>query len=67
MKKYNQYEMRFLQVLVSKERLLEILEDQMFIFKEEMLWRGHLGPGILSNDGKEWLKGIVDGKEEIDL
>ena len=40
MKEYNQYELRFLQVLVSKKRMIEILGEQVFIHIKKAIWRG---------------------------
>lgn len=53
--KYNQYELRFLQVLVSRERLSEIITEMYWTLQEEMLWQGSAS----STDGEEWLKGIL--------
>lgn len=40
MKKYNQYELRFLQVLVPKEEYIEIISYNYAIRIEEMFWEG---------------------------
>ena len=40
MKKYNIYELRFLQILVPKKQHDLIMLDQFFIRAEETLWRG---------------------------
>lgn len=40
MKKYNIYELRFLQILVPRKQHDLIMLDQFFIRAEETLWRG---------------------------
>ena len=59
--RYNQYEVRFLQVLVSKERLSEIITEMYYTFLDHQLFLG----SVPNTDGEEWLKGILtDYKED---
>ena len=53
--KYNEYELRFLQVLVSKERLSEIISGMYQTGLEHMFLLG----SAPMTDGEEWLKGII--------
>lgn len=39
MKKYNVFELRFLQVLVPKKRMMEIYSDQVHINIEHVIWK----------------------------
>ena len=58
--RYNEYEVRVLQILVSRERLSEIIGEMYQTGLEHMLWLG----SSPRNDGKEWLKGIITDKED---
>ena len=53
--RYNQYEIRFLQVLVSREKLGEIIVEMYQTHLEHMFWEG----SVPNTDGEEWLKGII--------
>ena len=53
--KYNQYEVRFLQVLVTRERLGAIIGEIYQTALEELFWQG----SVPNTDGEEWLKGVV--------
>lgn len=66
MNKYNQYELRFLQVLVSKQRLMEIYGEQFSIWQDEIFFRGTMVIGR-PDDKFEWVKGIIDPDERIQL
>lgn len=63
MTKYNQYELRFLQVLVSKQRLMEIYGEQFSIWQDEIIFRSTMVIGH-PDDNIEWLKGIIKEDED---
>ncbi len=59
--RYNQYELRFLQVLVHRDKLFEIIKDMYYTFLEHQFFLG----SAPRSDGEEWLKGIItDYKED---
>lgn len=40
MKEYNEYELRFLQVLVPKEEYFDILVYHHYLYIDHVLWQG---------------------------
>ena len=56
MAKYNEYELRFLEILVSEKRFLEILSEMVDnTFNYTII--GNLKLPL--TDGEEWLKGLI--------
>ena len=56
MAKYNEYELRFLEILVSEKRFLEILSE---IVDNTFNYTIIENLKLPLTDGEEWLKGLI--------
>jgi len=54
-KEYNQWELRFLEILIPNNKFIRILSHCVGCTVDRMIWRG----SILLTDGKEWTKGLI--------
>jgi len=65
MKEYNQWELRFLSVLVPKERYFGILMYHYHFYIDRLLWQGD-SPWIMGNENEiEWIETIDSTTTEL--
>ena len=58
--RYNEYEVRFLSVLMHRDKFSALISEMYQTSLEHMFWLG----STPRNDGEEWLKGILPNEEE---